>query len=230
MAVPYTFANASAAIPLSELDANFATPIQIGATNVSLGGFYPTIDGLTLSNVTIYSSTLPVNVSQGGTGLSSPGAAGNVLTSTGTAWISSGLSNYIRNISSTSSTSAYSNATASPTDMLTITVTPASVSSKFLIMASASLVCEGGANNGAEILIVKNSTTIFNEFSGHALNNSFASTFSPIIVDAPATTSSITYHLQAVPKGSATIYSGVVSIPDPAFDGTYNYSLVVIEF
>jgi len=91
MAVPFTFGNAAAAIPLSELDANFATPITLGSTSIQLGDSVPTIDGLTLSNVTIYSSTLPVNVANGGTGLSSPGLSGNVLTSTGTAWISQAI-------------------------------------------------------------------------------------------------------------------------------------------
>lgn len=50
MTVPYTFASASVPIPLAELDANFATPIVLGSTNMILGGTYTEIDGLTLGS------------------------------------------------------------------------------------------------------------------------------------------------------------------------------------
>ena len=61
MAVPYTFANATTAIPLSQLDNNFATPITIGNTAVLLGNTITTVNNLTLANVTISSvaSTFP---------------------------------------------------------------------------------------------------------------------------------------------------------------------------
>jgi len=48
MPVPYTFATASTTIPLSQLDANFQTPITIGQTNANLGQVVTTIFGLTL--------------------------------------------------------------------------------------------------------------------------------------------------------------------------------------
>ena len=44
--VPYTFANATTAIPLSELDVCFATPVTIGNTTVALGNTVTTIGGL----------------------------------------------------------------------------------------------------------------------------------------------------------------------------------------
>ena len=50
MAVPYTFASASAPLPLAELDTNFATPITLGASAVTLGGTFSTITDLTLVN------------------------------------------------------------------------------------------------------------------------------------------------------------------------------------
>jgi hypothetical protein len=37
MAVPYTFATATTAIPLSQLDSNFATALTLGNTSVALG-------------------------------------------------------------------------------------------------------------------------------------------------------------------------------------------------
>jgi len=61
MAVPYTFATATSAIPLSNLDSNFATAITLGNTAVYLGNTTTSIGNLTLTNVTISSvaSTFP---------------------------------------------------------------------------------------------------------------------------------------------------------------------------
>jgi len=107
MAVYYTFGNATAAIPLSQLDNNFATPITIGNVSAQLGNTVSTIGNITLANVTISSVSTPITPAQGGTGLVtitansllvgngtgsvttiSSGTSGNVLTSNGTAWLS----------------------------------------------------------------------------------------------------------------------------------------------
>ena len=58
MAVPYTFANATAAIPLSQLDSNFSTAITIGNTAVQLGNTITTVNNLTLVNVTVSSGNV----------------------------------------------------------------------------------------------------------------------------------------------------------------------------
>jgi len=107
MPVPYTFGTATAAIPLSQLDSNFATAITIGNTAVYLGNTTTSIGNLSLANVTITSVSTPITAAQGGTGLTSitansvmignatgsvllvaPGTAGNVLVSNGTTWTS----------------------------------------------------------------------------------------------------------------------------------------------
>jgi len=64
MGVPYTFSTASQSIPLSQLDANFATPITLGSTTVALGQTVTTITGLTLANVNITGGTTNINASQ----------------------------------------------------------------------------------------------------------------------------------------------------------------------
>ena len=63
MAVPYTFATATSAIPLSQLDSNFATTITLGNTAIQLGNTVTTLNNMTLANVTISSvaSTFPNN-------------------------------------------------------------------------------------------------------------------------------------------------------------------------
>ena len=55
MAVPYTFATATAAIPLSQLDSNFATTITLGNTAIQLGNTVTTLNNMTFANVTISS-------------------------------------------------------------------------------------------------------------------------------------------------------------------------------
>jgi len=58
MSVPYTFASASSALPLSELDVNFATPITLGSQPMILGNTYTTIAGLTLTAPTFTTPAL----------------------------------------------------------------------------------------------------------------------------------------------------------------------------
>ena len=58
MAVPYTFATATSAIPLSQLDSNFATAITIGSTATYLGNTTTTIVGLTLTSPTLTTPAL----------------------------------------------------------------------------------------------------------------------------------------------------------------------------
>jgi hypothetical protein len=60
MPVPNTFGTATSAIPLSQLDANFATPITIGNTAVQLGNTVTTLNNMTLANVTISSGTITI--------------------------------------------------------------------------------------------------------------------------------------------------------------------------
>ena len=107
MAVPYIFANATTAIPLSQLDNNFATAITIGNTAVYLGNTTTSFGNVTLTNATISSVSTPITAAQGGTGQTSltannvvigngtgtvtfvaPGTSGNVLSSNGTNWVS----------------------------------------------------------------------------------------------------------------------------------------------
>lgn len=67
MPVPNTFANATTSIPLSQLDANFATAITLGNTSIQLGNTVTTLNNMTLSNVTITTGNVTVsNATVGG--------------------------------------------------------------------------------------------------------------------------------------------------------------------
>jgi len=58
MAVPYIFGTATASIPLSNLDSNFATTITLGNTAIQLGNTVTTLNNMTLANVTIGSGSV----------------------------------------------------------------------------------------------------------------------------------------------------------------------------
>ena len=58
MTVPYAFGSATAAIPLSQLDSNFNTPITLGNTAIQLGNTVTTLNNMTLANVTISSGSV----------------------------------------------------------------------------------------------------------------------------------------------------------------------------
>lgn len=75
MPVPNTFANATTSIPLSQLDANFATAITLGNTAIQLGNTVSTLNNMTLANVTISSGTVTVaNVTVTGVGTFAAGS------------------------------------------------------------------------------------------------------------------------------------------------------------
>jgi hypothetical protein len=60
MAVPYTFGSATSAIPLSQLDSNFATTITLGNTAIQLGNTVTTLNNMSLANVTVSSGNVTV--------------------------------------------------------------------------------------------------------------------------------------------------------------------------
>ena len=68
MAVPNIFGSATAAIPLSQLDQNFATAITLGNTAVYLGNTTTSLGNVTLTNVTISSGNVSVSTATVGAG------------------------------------------------------------------------------------------------------------------------------------------------------------------
>ena len=86
MAVPYTFGSATSAIPLSQLDSNFATTITLGNTAIQLGNTVTTLNNMTTANVTVtnYTETLQAVGTVGASSTLSL-ATGTVLSATLTA-------------------------------------------------------------------------------------------------------------------------------------------------
>ena len=79
----YTFANATTALPLTQLDANFATPITLGNTAVTINGTFSSIGNLTLNNATIASGNSTVT-KETVTTITSPAATNLTIQSAGT--------------------------------------------------------------------------------------------------------------------------------------------------
>jgi hypothetical protein len=85
MAVPYTFGTATASIPLSNLDSNFATTITLGNTAIQLGNTVTTLNNMTLANVTISggtSNTTSNSISNGTSNVSIATSGGAVTVAT----------------------------------------------------------------------------------------------------------------------------------------------------
>ena len=79
--VPFTFATATTAIPLSELDVCFATPVTIGGTTVALGNSVSSLTGLANVGMT-------GNLTYGGVTLLSgvSGGVGNIVSGSEGGW------------------------------------------------------------------------------------------------------------------------------------------------
>ena len=137
MTIPYTFGNATTAIALANLDANFASPITLGNVTMTLSNTYSNIGNLTLANVTIVSSP-NANVTIGNTTVALGGTATTVgnLTLTNTTVV-----NYTETIQATTGNVTISLANGTFQNVAinaatTITL-PSSVSGKsFTVMAS----------------------------------------------------------------------------------------------
>ena len=128
MAVPYTFGTATAAIPLSNLDSNFATPITLGNTAIQLGNTVTTLNNMTLANVTISSAgtAFPNNllanssVTLGNTTV----ALGNTATSLGNITAANvTVTNYIETLQAVGTVGASSTLSLATGTVLTATLT-----------------------------------------------------------------------------------------------------------
>jgi hypothetical protein len=128
MAVPNIFGTATAAIPLSNLDTNFATPITLGNTAIQLGNTVTTLNNMTLANVTISSAgtAFPNNllanssVTLGNTTV----ALGNTATSLGnltTANVT--VTNYVETLQAVGTVGASSTLSLATGTVLTATLT-----------------------------------------------------------------------------------------------------------
>jgi hypothetical protein len=81
--VPYIFATATTSIPLSQLDANFATVATLGNASVGLGNTTSVVGNLTLQNVTITSGTSNITTNVASVTGILPQANGGTGTTTG---------------------------------------------------------------------------------------------------------------------------------------------------
>ena len=180
--VPYTFATATTSIPLSQLDANFATPVTIGNTTVGLGNTVTVIGNLTLTNPTItsptFSSQLPVSAMP----------TGSVVQAVS--------SNLLGNVNTTST---------SYVNIFSVSITPQLSTSKILLMSSVPIYVNSSAV-AAFVTIFRGSTDLSQNNGGSSPYRGFyqisglanwVGTHSIIYLDSPASTSSLTYYFSA---------------------------------
>jgi hypothetical protein len=200
---------------------------------------------LILSGSTSGSVTLSSPAVSGTTTLTLPTTSGTVLTSASSLTASqlpAGSVLQVLNAYKTDTQSFAPSATFSDIVGLTLTITPTSSSSKFLIYFSVSIGGGADATHGY-VRINRNGTVIGQAdtasnrtpASGTVVNTSVAGQTIPTTImylDSPATASSITYKLTATANNAgATIYLNRSSrdVDASGYDGRGTSSLVVME-
>ena len=216
MAVPYTFANSTTSIPLSQLDNNFATAITIGNTAVQLGNTVTTLNNMTMANVTISSVSTPITAAQGGTGLSSVGSSGNILTSNGTAWVSQAPAAATGNVT-IGNTTVNIGGTATTVGNLTLTnATISSVSTPITAAQGGTGASSLTANN----VILGNGTNAVQFVAPGTSGNVLASNGTSWVSQAAGGAGSMIYLSTVTAANSAT-----VSV-ETTFDSTYDVYVI----
>jgi hypothetical protein len=177
MAVPYTFGTATAAIPLSQLDTNFATAITIGNTAVQLGNTVTTLNNMTLANVTISSGNVTItNVAVTTANVTTANIATSIITSGET--LSFGTANGVAYLNTSKQVTTGSALTFDGTGLAIGNASPLT-SGKLSILADLSAV------NG---LVIRDSATTYGNTDDYILlQNSTGGTAGGLT--HPATTS-----------------------------------------
>jgi len=219
MPVPNTFANATSAIPLSQLDNNFATAITLGNTAIQLGNTVTTLNNMTLANVTISSVSTPITAAQGGTGLTAVGSSGNVLTSNGTTWISQAPAAATGNVT-IGNTTINIGGTATTVGNLTLTnATISSVSTPITVAQGGTGATTLTANN----VILGNGTAAVQFVAPGTNGNVLSSNGTAWVSTAAAGGGSWIFLSSVTANVSATIDV------ETTFDSTYDYYAVVLS-
>jgi hypothetical protein len=193
--------------------------------------------------------TTALSAAQGGTGLTAPGTSGNVLTSNGSAWVSSTPSSgkvlqvvsvndttqYVFNSGSTPNTTYYS------VTNLVVSITPSSTSNKILVLSNITAGQTSNAYN-AFFRVTRNGTAVgVGNASGYygtsttgfrASDAGAIGTAAIMYLDSPATTSSVTYQIQICNSGGSS-YPSYVNRPQSTGGGGWEFSgassIIVME-
>jgi hypothetical protein len=149
------------------------------------------------------SLTTALTAANGGTGLTSPGTAGNILTSTGSGWQSSAASTFVSSVSATSPLSS----TGGNTPTLSIGSTiPVTLGGTGVASATAYALLAGGTTSTGAVQSIASVGT-----SGQLLTSNGAGalpTFQTAAVSSPIATSSI----KTSGSGTFTIPTGITTV------------------
>lgn len=213
MTVPNIFGTATAAIPLSQLDQNFATAITLGNTAVYLGNTTTSLGNVTLTNVTISSGNVTItaaNVSGTAnistlvvTGNASFTSNGAVLLAKGTtAEQPAGVAGYLRFNTSTSQFEGYNGTAWSSVGGAAIVNDTSTSSNVYPLFASATSGTALTVNTGNAKLLYKPSTGELQASVPVALNG--------IVVNSQtvATSYTIAAGYSGMSAGPVTVASG----------------------
>jgi hypothetical protein len=180
----------------------------------------------------------------GTTTLTLPSTSGNVLTSASSVANSQLSAGHVLQVASTTKTDTWSASTPNWVDItgMSVSITPSSTSNKILVLVNLSFMTTGGAAHGYRI--VRDSTAISigdaagsrPRFSGSVqdnnVNTSWIDSSVTNYLDSPASTSSVTYKLQAFGTyaGSAMyVNKSSADRDNTEYDGRTTSSITVME-
>jgi len=122
-------------------------------------------------------------------------------------------------IVSTTKTDTFTTTSTTFTDItgLSVTITPSNSSNRILVICDTTITAGGGAGGFYGVRLMRDSTAIdIGDAAGSRVQSSYGArtnsddnvtkTGAFIVLDAPATTSAITYKLQAIVYSGGTIY------------------------
>jgi hypothetical protein len=147
----------------------------------------------------------------GGTGLTSAGASGNVLTSNGTTWTSAapaGGGKVLQVVSTVkSNTFSTTSSTGAAVTGFSVTITPSSASSDILVMVTATTGSSTTSGSAlSQLTIQRNGTQLYGFFdSSGSASNRHTIPQPKTILDSPNTTSAVTYQVY-LRSGNGTAY------------------------
>jgi hypothetical protein len=192
----------------------------------------------TLGDIEYRSSTANTNTRLG------IGSTGNILTVAGgvPTWAAPAGGKLLQ-VVSTTKTDTFSTNSTSFTDItgLSVTITPTSATSKIMVLVSLQASGESGSNSSGSRLM-RDSTAIFIgdaassrerasvDVIGGSGGNRVGSSQAPMILDAPATTSALTYKVQikSLTAGNSYVNRGSADTDDSGHQRTAS-SITVME-
>lgn len=217
MTVPYTFAGATAPLPLSQLDSNFATPITLGNTAITLGNTVTTLNNMTLANVVISAGTIG-NVAMTNATATTQTSTDNTINVATTAFVQTAITSTTafaslgapQSIVYAPTSSGVTNFLPSTSGTLSITSQNVSTSSPFVVMGSVSAPNAGTGVASRTLVGISTSNLTWSSLTASATNYLYVDISTAGVLTPNATTSAPIYTQTTTPSTTSGVNTFVI--------------------